>query len=126
MVSSARQWWPLLARDPDAMQRMPAHSRRVVASFERERKSSPPVVLIIAGTRPECIKLAPLVRRLAGHDRLELVLVNSGQHCLAVRRTFAEFDIRCDIELGELPRFEWLGASHDHLRVELRAVLDRI
>jgi UDP-N-acetylglucosamine 2-epimerase (non-hydrolysing) len=70
--------------------------------------------------------LAPLVRRLASHDRLRLVLVNSGQHCLAVRRTFAEFDIRCDIELGELPRFDSLGASHDHLRVELRAVLDRI
>jgi UDP-N-acetylglucosamine 2-epimerase (non-hydrolysing) len=84
------------------------------------------VVLIIAGTRPECIKLAPLVRRLAGDDRLRMVLVNSGQHCLAVRRTFAEFDIRCDIELSELPRFEWLGASHDHLRAELRAVVDRI
>src|SRR6202171_1145542 len=126
MLSSARQWWPLRARDPDEMQRAHARSRSVAASFERERKGSPPVVLIIAGTRPECIKLAPLVRRLAGHDRLRLVLVNSGQHCLAVRRTFAEFDIRCDIELGELPRFEWLGASHDHLRVELRAVLDRI
>src|ERR1700674_4414587 len=126
MLSSARRWWPLLARDPDAIQRAHARSRSVAASLERERKGSPPVVLIIAGTRPECIKLAPLVRRLAGHDRLRLVLVNSGQHGLAVRRTFAEFDIRCDIELGELPRFEWLGASHDHLRVELRAVLDRI
>ena len=125
MLSSTRQWWPLLARDPDAMQRAPARSRIVASSFER-RKGSPPVVVIIAGTRPECIKLSPLVRRLASHDRLRLVLVNSGQHCLAVRRTFAEFDIRCDIELGELPRFEWLGASHDHLRVELRAVLDRI
>jgi UDP-N-acetylglucosamine 2-epimerase (non-hydrolysing) len=91
-----------------------------------QREGSQPVVLIIAGTRPECIKLTPLVRRLAGHNRLRMVLVNSGQHCLAVRRTFAEFDIRCDIELGELPRFDWLGASHDHLRVELRAVLDRI
>src|ERR1700687_2639982 len=126
MLSSARQWWPLLARDPDAIRRAHARSRSVAASFERKRKGSPPVVLIIAGTRPECIKLAPLVRRLAGHDRLRMVLVNSGQHCLAVRRTFAEFDIRCDIELGELPRFDWLGASLDHLRVELRAVLDRI
>ena len=126
MLSSARQWWPLLGRDPDAMERAHARSPSVAASIERERKSSSPVVLIIAGTRPECIKLAPLVRRLACHQQLRLVLVNSGQHCLAVRRTFAEFDIRCDIELGELPRFEWLGASHDHLRVELRAVLDRI
>src|ERR1700676_1885016 len=126
MLSSARPWWPLLARDPDAMPRAHARSPRAAVSFERERKGSPPVVLIVAGTRPECIKLAPLVRRLADHDRLRLVLVNSGQHCLAVRRTFAEFDIRCDIELGELPPFDWLGASHDHLRVELRAVLDRI
>src|SRR6202163_1381816 len=126
MLSSARQWWPLRARDPDEMQRAHARSRGVAASFDLERDGSLPVVLIVAGTRPECIKLAPLVRRLAGHDQLKMILVNSGQHCLAVRRTFAEFDIRCDIELGELPRFEWLGASHDHLRVELRAVLDRI
>src|SRR6202049_3723637 len=126
MLSSARQWWPLLARHPDAIRRAHARSRSVAASLERKRKGSPPGVLIIAGTRPECLKLAPLVRRLADHDRLRLVLVNSCQHCLAVRRTFAEFDIRCDIELGELPQFEWLGASHDHLRVELRAVLDRI
>jgi len=125
MLSSARKWWPLLARDPDAMQRAPVRSRSVAASFER-RKGSSPVVVIIAGTRPECIKLSPLVRRLARHDRLRLFLVNSGQHCLAVRRTFAEFDIRCDIELAEIPQFDWLGASHDHLRVELRAVLDRI
>src|ERR1700687_3445386 len=126
MLSSARQWWPLLVRDADATQRTPARSQGVAASFDMEEEGSPPVVLIIAGTRPECIKLAPLVRRLAGDNRLRMVLVNSGQHCLAVRRTFAEFDIRCDIELGELPRFDWLGASHDHLRVELRAVLDRI
>ncbi|HWZ70477.1 MAG TPA: UDP-N-acetylglucosamine 2-epimerase (non-hydrolyzing) [Casimicrobiaceae bacterium] len=126
MLSSARQWWTLLARDADATQRQRARSPGLAASFDLEREGSPPVVLIIAGTRPECIKLAPLVRRLAGHDRLRIVLVNSGQHCLAVRRTFAEFDIRCNIELGELPRFDCLGASHDHLRVELRAVLDRI
>ena len=126
MLSSARQWWPLLGRDPAAMERAHARSPSVAASFDAKLKGSSPVVLIIAGTRPECIKLAPLVRRLACHQQLRLVLVNSGQHCLAVRRTFAEFDIRCDIELGELPRFEWLGASHDHLRVELRAVLDRI
>src|SRR6266851_3927567 len=126
MLSSARKWWPLLARDPDAMQRAPARSRSVASTFERGREGSPPVIVIIAGTRPECIKLSPLVCRLASNDRLRFVLVNSGQHCLAVRRTFAEFDIRCDIELGELPRFDWLGASHDHLRVELRAVLDRI
>src|SRR6266567_4213987 len=107
MLSSAQQLWPLVARDADPTQGTPARSLGVAASFDRE--GAPPVILIIAGTRPECIKLAPLVRRLTSDDRLRMVLVNSGQHCLAVRRTFAEFDIRCDIELGGLPRFEWLG-----------------
>src|SRR5216683_3319850 len=108
MLSSAQRLWPLVAREADATRGTPARSLGVATSFDWE--GSPPVILIIAGTRPECIKLAPLVRRLAGNDRLRFVLVNSGQHCLAVRRTFAEFDIRCDIELGELPRFDWLGA----------------
>jgi UDP-N-acetylglucosamine 2-epimerase (non-hydrolysing) len=84
------------------------------------------VLLIIAGTRPECIKLAPVVRLLANQDRLRTILVNSGQHCVAVGRTFAEFGIQCDIELAELPQFPSLGASHEHLRVELRAVIERI
>jgi UDP-N-acetylglucosamine 2-epimerase (non-hydrolysing) len=126
MFSSARQWSPLLARDADATQRIQARSRSVAASFDVQRQGSPPVVLIVAGTRPECIKLVPIVRRLTRHERLRVILVNSGQHRLAVNRTFAEFDIRCNIELSELPRFDWLGASHDHLRVELRAVLERI
>lgn len=57
-------------------------------------------LLIVAGTRPECIKLAPVVRELARRRRLSAVLANSGQHAEAVRRTFGEFDIRCDLELA--------------------------
>jgi len=101
-------------------------ARRAETTVDMHGDGSPPAVVIFAGTRPECIKLAPVVRRLAANQRLKMVLVNSGQHCDAVRRTFAEFDIRCDIELGDLPQFDSLGASHDHLRVELRAVLERI
>ena len=63
----------------------------------------PKVILIIAGTRPECIKLAPIVRALTDHPELSTVLVNSGQHALAVRETLAEFALRSDIELAPLP-----------------------
>jgi UDP-N-acetylglucosamine 2-epimerase (non-hydrolysing) len=82
-------------------------------------------ILIVAGTRPECIKLAPLVRALADHPDLSTVLVNSGQHAQAVRETFAEFGLRTDIELAPLPRLPHLSASHQHLRVELRDVMQR-
>jgi len=124
MLSSARQR-SLFARDADAMRRRHAPSQTALG-FRGQAEGAEPLVLIVAGTRPECIKLAPVVQKLAEHPRLRMVLVNSGQHCLAVRRTFAEFDILCDVELGELPQFHGLRASQEHLRVELREVLERI
>jgi len=82
-------------------------------------------LLIVAGTRPECIKLAPLIRALAGHPALTLTLVNSGQHLRAVRESFAEFGLRCDAELEELPELPHLAGAHQHLRTHLRALLIR-
>jgi UDP-N-acetylglucosamine 2-epimerase (non-hydrolysing) len=71
----------------------------------RKRASRAPGIhlLIVAGTRPECIKLAPIVRVLRQRRGLAAVVVNSGQHPEAVRRTFAEFDVACDRELPALP-----------------------
>jgi UDP-N-acetylglucosamine 2-epimerase (non-hydrolysing) len=126
MPSIARLWLPVHARDADASRRASARPPDGQAGPGTHSGGSSPVVLIVAGTRPECIKLVPIVRRLAGHDRLRTVLVNSGQHGAAVKRTFDEFGIRCDIELAELPQLPSIGASHDHLRVELRAAIKRI
>src|SRR5450631_3508336 len=80
------------------------------------------VVLMFAGTRPECIKLAPVVRALSGHPELAMLLINSGQHQLAVRACLAELGLKADVELGALPHLPNLAASHQHLRVELAAV----
>jgi UDP-N-acetylglucosamine 2-epimerase (non-hydrolysing) len=126
MPSMARLWSPVQARNADAARHARVRSTDARVRVATQRGSSSPVVLIVAGTRPECIKLAPVVRLLTGHDRLRLVLVNSGQHGVAVRRTFAEFGIQCDIELADLPAFPSIGASHDHLRVELRSAMDTI
>lgn len=56
-------------------------------------------ILIVAGTRPECIKLAPVIHAIAAHRELDATVVNSGQHADAVRRTFDGFDVSCDIAL---------------------------
>ena len=106
-----------------SMRRAEARLHRLVPDArpvrQREGKA---LMLIIAGTRPECIKLAPVVRALEGHSRFLPVLVNSGQHRLAVRDCFAEFGLRCDIELADLPTLPHLAAAHLHLRSELHAV----
>jgi UDP-N-acetylglucosamine 2-epimerase (non-hydrolysing) len=83
------------------------------------------VVLIVAGTRPECIKLAPIVTALSSHPQLATILVNSGQHQGAVRESLAEFGLRSNIELAALPKLPHLASAHQHLRAELRAVVRR-
>jgi UDP-N-acetylglucosamine 2-epimerase (non-hydrolysing) len=81
-------------------------------------------VLVVAGTRPECIKLAPVVRALVA-ARVPTVLVSSGQHADAVRMTLAEFGLAPDVELAPLPALPNLAAASGHLRVELAAAIER-
>ena len=81
-------------------------------------------VLVIAGTRPECIKLAPVVQALAAAG-LPTVLLSSGQHLQAVRSTLLEFDLAPDVELAALPQMPNLAAASAHLRVELHAAIER-
>jgi len=72
-------------------------------------------ILIFAGTRPECIKLAPVIHELGDRRSLSAVVVGSGQHPDAVRRTFAEFDVRCDVELPALSPSPNLLVASSHL-----------
>jgi hypothetical protein len=80
------------------------------------------LVLVIAGTRPEAIKVAPVIRALRAHRRLQALVVNSGQHRAAVDAAFAEFGIRSDVDLPVLPALPNLARSCMHLR-ESRARL---
>jgi len=82
-----------------------------------------PDILVLAGTRPECIKLAPVIAGLERHRSLRVLTVNSGQHAEAVTRSFAEFSLASDIALPALPPLPHLGASCAHLQRELRAVI---
>src|SRR5436190_11999116 len=82
-------------------------------------------VLVIAGTRPESIKLAPVVWALDADRALSAVVVNSGQHSAAVRSALEEFGVRHDVDLEALPSLPNLLASFEHLRTELCAVIAR-
>lgn len=80
---------------------------------------SRPRVLLVAGTRPECLKLASLYTALRAQAQCDAVLVNSGQHEDMVRRTFAHLGIACDITL---PQLQPMSLSHgmSALRARLR------
>jgi len=58
-----------------------------------------PEVHLIAGTRPEAIKMAPVVAAINAAGRMKAVLVASGQHPTMVRQALAAFDQEPDVTL---------------------------
>lgn len=57
-------------------------------------------ILCVVGTRPEAIKLAPLVLALGSHPRLRPVVVSTGQHGELLDRALAAFGLAADHDLG--------------------------
>ncbi len=84
-------------------------------------------VLVVFGTRPEVVKLAPLIHRLRERaDAARLTVCSTGQHREMLEETMAAFDIRADHNLevmraGQHPT-ELLG----RLLLGLRPLLDEV
>lgn len=56
--------------------------------------------MVVFGTRPEAIKMAPLVHALKTHPRLQPVLVVTGQHRQMLDSVLEVFDLRPDVDLA--------------------------
>lgn len=57
-------------------------------------------VMVVVGTRPEAIKLAPLVRRLREVEGLVIRLVATGQHRGLLAQALGEFGLEPDVDLA--------------------------
>jgi len=57
-------------------------------------------VLLLAGTRPEAVKIAPVAMAMADCAALCPVIVNSGQHAGMVQQALRPFGLRPDVELA--------------------------
>jgi UDP-N-acetylglucosamine 2-epimerase len=59
-----------------------------------------PKIALVAGTRPEVIKLAPVYFALRASATLEPVLLSSGQHRQMLDQAFAVFGLKPDLDLN--------------------------
>lgn len=83
---------------------------------------TPKEVHLIAGTRPEAIKLAPVVTAMRSAGRLTPVLVASGQHPQMVDQALAAFDLTSDVTLA----VQRATGSQPELLTELVSHLDAL
>ncbi len=59
-----------------------------------------PSVLIVAGTRPEAVKMLPVITALREHgDRVSLRIASTGQHADLLAQVWDPFGIRADVDL---------------------------
>jgi UDP-N-acetylglucosamine 2-epimerase len=56
-------------------------------------------IAVIVGTRPEAIKLAPVIRALGFSDHLQPVTISTSQHGEMVEQIFENFGITADVDL---------------------------
>lgn len=82
-------------------------------------------VLVVFGTRPEVIKLAPVIRDLREHSvSVELMLCSTGQHREMLAQTLAAFELRPDFELGVMQEGQHPTDLLSRLLAALRVLLD--
>lgn len=91
-----------------ALLRLPAATRCWLSGHRRGRREDTlrypcamcRKVLLVVGTRPEAIKLAPVVRELSRSGRLDPVVVATSQHREMLRQALTPFGIEPDVDLG--------------------------
>ncbi len=83
-------------------------------------------VLSIFGTRPEAIKLAPLVSRMANTAGIESVVCTTGQHRSMLEQVMTLFNIRADHDLDVMTINQTLNGLSRRLLEGLDPVLDAV
>ena len=79
-------------------------------------------IIAITGTRPEAIKVAPIVKELRKRDGIQTILCNSGQHKQMIEETFSDFKLVPDISLDVMSPDQTLAS----LSGKLFAAVDRV
>lgn len=68
-------------------------------------------VTLVMGTRPEAIKLAPVIRQLQRDPRFEPVVVSTGQHREMLFETLAAFGLTVDVDLAVMRERQSLSGT---------------
>lgn len=83
-------------------------------------------VAIVIGTRPEVIKMAPIIQALNDSETLAPWVISTGQHREMLDQSLAVFGIACDVDLGVMAPHQNLSELTARTLVGMRAELERV
>lgn len=82
-------------------------------------------ILVVLGTRPEAIKMAPLIHRLRKEPQLETIVCLTAQHRHLLDQVLDIFGIQADIDLNLMKQGQHLGELTANVLHGLDGVLSR-
>ena len=83
---------------------------------------SPQKVLVLFGTRPEAIKLAPVIGELKKHENFKIIVVSSSQHTDLLQPFLKIFNIKTDYDLKVMTE----NQTPNEVCAKILSSLDRI
>lgn len=84
-----------------------------------------PKIAVFFGTRPEAIKMAPVVTALDADDRFELLSVSTGQHREMLDQVVQIFGLPVHHDMGVMTPGQTLASLSSKLMTEIDALLER-
>jgi UDP-N-acetylglucosamine 2-epimerase (non-hydrolysing) len=82
-------------------------------------------VLVVAGTRPEVIKLAPVIVALRQSPGIACQFLSTGQHREMVDQALSDFELAPDISLSVMRKGEGLAMVGSRLMLAIDSVLEQ-
>ena len=83
-------------------------------------------IMSVFGTRPEAIKMAPLVRELADREGLESLCCLTGQHRQMLDSVMEVFHLRADYDLNIMQKQQTLSSITTRTLLGMEAVLEEV
>ncbi|KAF1029729.1 MAG: UDP-N-acetylglucosamine 2-epimerase [Pseudomonas sp.] len=83
-------------------------------------------IVMVFGTRPEAIKMAPLARVLKHWPGIDLKICSTGQHREMLQQVLESFALSVDEDLHVMTRGQTLNGLSQHLLAELDRVYERL
>lgn len=83
-------------------------------------------VMLVFGTRPEAIKMCPLVKELKKHDDLETIVCVTGQHRQMLDQVLEVFNVVPDYDLSIMKDRQTLFDVTTNILNKIGAVLDKV
>lgn len=83
-------------------------------------------VMLVFGTRPEAIKMCPLVRELRSREGIKTVVCVTGQHRQMLDQVLEAFDVTPDYDLSVMKQGQTLFDITTNILSSIKAVLEEV